>query len=299
VVDKAALSYSSPWLYQTTEGSYLRELSQPKNWTIKLEFLDRLWTSLPNHDLCIGCTTVHLKDATARSSKVQIMKGVVAQWKEDGEGGLKCHFPVKDHIFRNVGDWSCYNEWPRRYRDGQNDFSSQMIVIRYERPLPLTLTHNTVTVELPSCSHNPDCIQLRDHFRKFKDDAPRPWQPDRIKSKYASDVYRCCRCPSEFLFIVKPYDDASLLDRATHQLHVIHVTDLGPERTVHNRCWKALTSKANNSNLSTDPFPLASLKPLMHYALNRPDERSVEYKSYTLAHFKMAEKHIKTTSLTD
>jgi len=102
-----------------------------------------------------------------------------------------------------------------------------------------------------------------------------------------SDVYRCSRCPSEFLFRIEPYESNAKEDihEATHSLEVIYAIDLGPCRTPHSRYWRALTSKSDSKTVSTEPFPLAWSKPIMHYALDWPDTPADrEHKVVALTH---------------
>jgi len=286
MADKAALTYASSRLYQKTGGVHVRELSRPINWTAKLEFLDRLWTSLPNHKLCVDCIKYHLKTAVDPPSRVHISEGLKIDLMQ-----------ATDRLFwgnqflgqssEPLGDWSRTYNWLSYFRDPTRDFDRpKMIVVTYEQPLTLALTHEAGLTALPSCNHSPERVQLREMGRDFIDGAPRPWELDRHTSEYRSDLYRCHRCPSEFQFSIKPLRDSHQAEvaGASHMLQLVHVTALGTCHTAHNRYWSALTSKVNSRIVSTDPFPLTSPKPLIHHALNWPEGRSDEYKVIALTH---------------
>lgn len=287
MADKAALTYASSWLYQETEGVHVRELSKTKNLDLKLEFLDRLWTYLPDHDLCVGCAKNHLKTAKDPPSQVHFMANHVVAWEKVARKAYM-RYQIRDvtDLPSTVGKWSYSGEWLSHHDD--NQFVTLMMVITYQRPLTLALTHEAVIADLPSCIHSPDRVQIQEFCKAFIAGAPRPWQPDLRTSKQKSDLYRCYRCPTEFQFSVKPYIDAqaSEVDGAFHMLKLVHVIDLGSCYTAHNRTWSALTTKGSSTITSTDPCPLTMSKSLMYHAINGTRGRSDDhdYKVVALTH---------------
>jgi len=290
LVDKAALTYSCAWLYHKTGGVYLQELSQPQNWNAKLEFLDRLWTSFPKHKLCVGCAKHHLKTSAGPRFPVNIPGYCAIGWKYVSENMSSVHIRSGEvPVPKTFNDWCCGAKWTVYHgekHDGTRDQESRMIIITYERPLTLALLHETVITDLPSCIHILGQVQLREICKVLIAGTPRPWQLDLRQSEQKSEVYRCYRCPSEFQLSVKPYSNAkkSNIAEASHMLQVVHVIDLGPCYTAHDRCWSALTTKGSSTTTSTDPFPLTMSNPLIYHALGRPSFHDNSYKVVALTH---------------
>jgi hypothetical protein len=283
LAEKAALTYSSAWLYQEAEDLPVQQLSLPKNWNAKLDFLDKLWTSFPKHKLCVGCARYHPRTLAVPPAEVQVTATRKIGWKYVSELFMTHHSTVDSQVPRIIGSWSCSAKFMSYRHDSVREHDkSKIYVVTYEQPLTLALMHEAVVTGLPSCMHSPNCVQLREALKRFMDGAPRPRQLNLQNSEHTSDLYRCHRCPTEFRFSVRPYRDAKKAEvaEASHILELIHVTDFGTCYTAHNRYWSALTSKGSSSIVSTEPFPLKSSKPLMHHALDWPDGhgRSDEYK---------------------
>jgi len=271
LADKAALTYSSSWLYLETEGFHIRELCQPKNWHAKLEFLDKFWIStFAGKQLCVGCTRYHPKGGEAQTSEVELLAGLVIELKKD-VFGWSCQSPFKTRTTTwPLGNWVCQLKMRNRSNNGQ--VMSKVIGLFFEQSLTLKLIHEASSVELPSCRHCPGRVKLRAQFDSFITNVPRPWQSHLDASELSSDIFRCSWCPSEFSFNIRPYNDAAEVDvnGATHVLQIIYAVDLGHCRTPHSRYWHALRSKSNSRIVPTDPFPLTTSNPVVWYALNCP-----------------------------
>lgn len=261
--DLAAMALSCHRALTIIGTEVLVTLRNPEYHVERLKLLFRLAALFPDHYLCSRCVMYHststryqnytppgLRVHSDRTLAYCTVFDAMTKYQENNTPVSSLNFIDRSH--GKPGRWRAY------FQAGVHE---DRLYFHTVNELAITVTiqqaseHNLLISLLPTCQHLDCPPALAAEVRKAITDTPMPWETEKLYS-YNSPIYRCPYCPSEYMVVVREYDNETRMERegCRFGLQVTRCSDIGKLLSPHSREWSTLTHARPAGTTSSVPF---------------------------------------------